>query len=145
MPALSASSARGVGHGSPIQPLTSMRRAEAASRGNERPRGVRASLQVITYIVEPSESVTSRNLLAKEYDGSNPFHESSDLWPKMPFVCCPLALAGRRERLARARGGPDWPVVGPSGEPESVGPDPDAGEEVALPVSAQVAGLNISY
>jgi hypothetical protein len=61
----------------------------------------------------------------------------------MPFVVERFAFAGRTEGLAGAGTRPDFPVVWPSGEAQGVGPDPDAGEEMALGVAVKVVGSNI--
>jgi len=100
-------------------------------------------IQVRLNKVEPSESVNGRNLLAKANERSSCFDETKELWPKMPFVVERFAFAGRAEGLAWAGTRPDFPVVWPPGKAQSVRPDPDAGEEVALGVSSQVVGPNI--
>lgn len=50
----------------------------------------------------------------------------------MPLVVGAGALAGDRERLARAGAGPELAVVGPAGESSGERPASDAGEKVAL-------------
>ena len=62
----------------------------------------------------------------------------------MPVVFVGFAFACHAERLAGATPGPDLLVVAPAGEPEAKPPATDPGEEVALPVSAEVVGLNKS-
>jgi hypothetical protein len=54
-----------------------------------------------------------------------------------------LSLAGGTEGLAGTRACPNRSVVGPSGEPEGVGPSGNAGEEVALGVATEVVGLDL--
>ena len=61
----------------------------------------------------------------------------------MPLVGKPVALAGGAERLAGAAAGPGGTVV--SSQLKGVGPAADAGEEVALPVGAEIAWKNQSY
>jgi hypothetical protein len=61
----------------------------------------------------------------------------------VPLVSNPAAFACRAEGLTGARAGPDRPIVGPAGEPQGVGPDPDSGEERALNKSGELAGLDI--
>lgn len=61
----------------------------------------------------------------------------------MPLVSKPIAFACRAERLTRAAGSPDWPVVWPSGAAQGVAPDADAGEEMALSESFKVVGSYI--
>lgn len=122
----------GVGHGAPVKPLSDVRRAEARSAGISRPDGVARSFQVRAYKVEPSEAVLACNLLAKNDRRAALFDEPVEGGPKVPLVSKPAAFACRAEGLARARAGPDRPVVGPSGAAQGVGPDADAGEEVDL-------------
>jgi hypothetical protein len=61
----------------------------------------------------------------------------------MPLVSKPASFACRAERLAWARAGPDFAIVGPPGEPEREGPDSNAGKEVALSKSSKVAWRDI--
>ncbi|MFK3857789.1 hypothetical protein, partial [Agrobacterium pusense] len=61
----------------------------------------------------------------------------------MPLVIKPASFACRAERLARAGHGPDWPVVGPSGAAQTVGPDADPCEKVTLRVFSKVIWSNI--
>jgi hypothetical protein len=49
----------------------------------------------------------------------------------------------RGEGLTGTRACPDGSIIGPAGEPEGVGPDSDAGEEVVLGESPQVICSNI--
>lgn len=62
----------------------------------------------------------------------------------MPLVIKPIAFACLGERLAGATSGPDGAIVGPAGGAEGVGPSADTGKEVALNVSRQVTGRNVS-
>src|SRR5687768_14396783 len=48
------------------------------------------------------------------------------------------------ERLARTGARPSGSIVAPSRATQGVGPDSDAGEEMTLPVSPEVGGLNKS-
>jgi hypothetical protein len=100
-------------------------------------------IQVSSNSVEPSESVNARYLLAKANDRSSCFDETKELWPKMPLVVERFTFACRAEWLAGAGASPDFAVVFPSGESQGIGPDPDAGEEVALSVSREIVGPNI--
>ena len=61
----------------------------------------------------------------------------------MPLVSKPSAFACRAERLAWAGSGPDGSVVGPAGVAQSVAPDADAGEEMALREASKISGRNI--
>ena len=120
-----------------------MGRAEARSAGIRRPDGVARSFHVSLYKVEPTKSVFARNLLAKDDCRSALLNKPMEGGPKVPLVSKPSAFACRAERLARAGTGPDGPVVGPAGAAQGVGPDGDAGKEVALGVSGQIGGCDI--
>jgi hypothetical protein len=61
----------------------------------------------------------------------------------MPLVSKPASLACRAERLAWAASGPHGPVIRPTGEPESIAPSPDAGEEVTLSASHKLTWYDI--
>jgi hypothetical protein len=50
----------------------------------------------------------------------------------MPLVSNPSAFACRAERLAGARSCPNFSIVWPPSSAQGKGPDPDAGEEMAL-------------
>lgn len=65
-------------------------------------------------------------------------------WPEMATVSKPCSIACRAERLAWAGTCPDWPIVAPASQPEGVGPEPDACEEMDLGVAAEAAGGNVS-
>jgi hypothetical protein len=119
--------------------------ADARSAEIDRPAGVTRSFQVSLYKVEPSEAVAARNLLAKDDERAALADEPVEGGPKVPLVSKPAALACRAERLAWAGSGPDQPVVGPSGSPKSVGPDADAGEEMMLAVTGELARFDIAY
>jgi hypothetical protein len=116
----------GVGH--PIQPLPDVRRADAASRGIERPAGVVRTFQVSEYTVEPSETVAARYLLAKHDVRSALADEPEELGPQVARVICPTSTAGDREGLAGAGAGPDFALVGPPGGSQGVGPYRDSRE-----------------
>jgi hypothetical protein len=132
-----------VGLGHPVQSLSDVRRTEARRAGIDRPCGVTRSFQVRLNKVEPAKSVFARNLLAKNDCRSALCDEMVERWPKVPLVSKPAAFACRGERLAGARAGPDVCGVGYAGAPQGVGPDPDAGEEVALVVPAKVISPHI--
>jgi hypothetical protein len=68
-----------VGH--PVQSFSLVRRAETTSRGSNRPAGVSRAFQVILYSVEPSFSVLSSNLLAKDNDRRSPADNSEKVRP----------------------------------------------------------------
>ena len=131
----------GVGH--PVKPLPDVRASEARRAGIDRPDGVRLAFQVSVYSVEPSEAETACNLLAND----NARAELCDEWepdrPKIALIIERFSRPDIAEGLAGAASGPDFPVVRPARLPEGVAPDPDAGEEVALPVASEVVGPNI--
>ena len=64
--------------------------------------------------------------------------------PEVSFVGMAFALSSARKRLTRAGAGPDSAVIGPSGKPERVGPSADAGKEMALVVSGEVARAHVN-
>ena len=70
--------------------------------------------------------------------------EMKPVRPQVPLVSLPASCACRAVRLARARAGPDGPVVGPPSESERVGPDADPGEEVALGKSGKLGWCDIA-
>jgi hypothetical protein len=113
-----------------VNPVSEVRRPEPRSRGNDRPDGVTTTFQVSLNKVEPSVSVTRRNLLAKDRARSSLADEAEPLGPKMPRVICSASLAGDAEWLAWTGTRPDWTVIGPPGKSEGERPPSDAGEEV---------------
>ena len=120
-----------------------MRGADARSAQIDSPNGVARCFQVSVYSVEPAEAVLARNLLSKDNWRAALCDEPVELGPEVALVFDAFALTGGAERLAGAASGPDGPVVGPSGEAEGVAPDADAGEEVALGVTAQVCRSHV--
>jgi hypothetical protein len=131
----------GVGH--EPQSLPDMRRADARSRQIGGPAGISQSLQVSANSGEPLAAILARNLFAKDNWRRALGDEAVKSGPEVSLVGMAAQLSCARKRLTRAGAGPDGPVVGPSGEPKREAPAPDAGEEVALAVPAQVAGANI--
>jgi len=122
-----------------------MGRADARSAEINRPAGVARSFQVSLYKVEPTEAVLARNLLAKDDWRAADRNEVVESRPKVPLVSKPCAFACRAERLARARSGPNGPLVIPPGLAEGVGPDTDPGKEMALCVGANVIRRHVLY
>jgi hypothetical protein len=61
----------------------------------------------------------------------------------MPLVSKSKLAACRAERLAGARTAPNWAVVRPPNASQGVGPDSDAGEEMALVELGKVVGLYV--
>jgi len=123
--------------------LADMRGADARSAQISRPDGVARCFQVSVYSVEPSEPVLARNLLSKDDWRAALIDEHVEGGPEVPLVIKPALFSGGAEGLAGARACPDGPVVGPSGETEGVGPDADAGEEVALGVTLEVRSSHV--
>ena len=118
------------------QSLSDVRRPEARTAKIDRCEGVCRSFHVRLNNVEPSKSVLARNLFAKDSARLSDGDEFGPHGPKMASVGEAFAFAGRAERLARTRAGPDFAIVRPSSHAESKGPDSDARKEMALPVSA---------
>jgi hypothetical protein len=121
-----------------------MRRADAASWGIKRPAGVASAFQVIEYKVEPRPSSLARNLLANDDSRSTGGDEAEPFGPEVLFVGEAFTFSGTRKRLAWTTAGPDVEVVGPSSIAQCSGPNPNAAEEVALPIACDVCGLEIS-
>jgi hypothetical protein len=123
--------------------LADVRGADARSAQICRPDGVARCFHVRMYSVEPAEAVLTRNLLSKDDWRTALADEPVELGPEVPVVGKSCSLSGGAEWLAGAGAGPDGPVVGPSGETESVAPDADTGEEVALRVTLEVARSHV--
>jgi hypothetical protein len=135
----------GVGHEE--KSLPGVRSTKARSAGIDRPDGVRRAFQVSENSVEPSEADLACNLLAKDRDIAALAERSGDerepIRPEVTLVIERFLDTGIAEGSAGAAPGPDRTIVVPPGEAQRVAPDPDAGEEVALPVLAEVVGSNI--
>jgi hypothetical protein len=95
------------------------------------------------YKVEPRISGRARNLLAKDDDRAALLDDVEPCGPKVPLVSKPRSFACRAERLARARAGPYWSVVRPTGSSQGEGPDANTGEEMALGESCKVVRPDI--
>lgn len=121
-----------------------MRTADARSWQIERPAGVASSLQVSEYKVEPRPSSLARNLLSNDDSRSTGGDESEPLGPEVEITGESAATSGAGEVLAGTRSGPDAGVIGPSGVAQDATPGSDAGEEVTLPISGNVGGLEVS-
>jgi hypothetical protein len=124
--------------------MPELRRGHASSWKRDRPDGVIHGFQVILYKVDPfvGESAT-RSLLSKNDWRAALLDEPMPGRPEVPLVSKPAAFACLGERLAWAGASPDGTFVGPPGLPESEGPEPDAGEEMALGVAAEVIGTDV--
>lgn len=115
-----------------------------ASRDIDTPAGVVFTRQIKANSVEPTIASRSRNLFSHDDRGPGGTDEAKKVGPQMPWIGDTSAAACRRERLARARSGPERPVVGPAGEPAGDAPKSAAGEEMALGISGQIGGLDIA-
>lgn len=120
-----------------------MRGATARRAGIDSPEGVARCFHVSRYKVEPAEAVLARNLLSKNVVRTALADEVEEGGPKVPLIIKPAAFACRAERLAWTRSGPHRTIIRPAGETERVGPDSDAGEEVALSKSRKLIWLDI--
>jgi hypothetical protein len=129
--------------GQPVQPLPDVRTANACRTKYRLPNGVRFRFQVSLYKVEPAVSNRVIRLLSKDDWRLSLADESYPRRPEVTRVIKPLAFACTREGGAGAASGPDFSIIGPSGESESVGPNSDTCEEMALPVSAEVVWFDI--
>jgi hypothetical protein len=111
-------------------------RSDARSRQIGGPDGIAKSFQVSSYSIEPRDAIAARNLFAKDRCRRALADEPPKLGPQVPLVGFAFPLAGFAERLARTRSGPDFPIVGPSGEPQGEFPSSDSCEKVASSVSS---------
>lgn len=107
-------------------------RTEARSAGITNPAGVVRCFQVSVNNVPPSKRVLACNLLSNNCVRAALADEPEEAWPQVPLVRSPSSFACRAERRAGAASCPDWPVVRPSCEAQSVGPATDACEEMTL-------------
>jgi hypothetical protein len=94
------------------------------------------------YKVEPLKAVFARNLFAKDNWRSALADETVEIRPKVPLVGESSTFSGGAEGLTRAGAGPDGTVIGPSGKTQGVGPDADAGEEMALRETCEVRRIH---
>jgi hypothetical protein len=127
----------------PVLSLADMRRPDAACRGNDRPAGVTTVFQVRENKVEPSPSVRSRYLLAKDDWRRALADETKHLWPEVTVVGEASAFAGAGERLAGAGAGPDELVGGEAREVESEVPTADSGEQMDALKPQEIVGGEI--
>src|SRR5690606_31100283 len=120
MPMLSLWS-RVVGVGHKPQAVASMGRIDGTSRDNGRPAGVADAFQVSKRSVEPVLANRRRNLFSHEDSGPSGTGEAKKVGPQVPIVSLGFAFARDGERLAGRAAGPDFSIVGPSGEAGSEG------------------------
>jgi hypothetical protein len=131
----------GVGH--PVKSVSDVRRTDARSRKRDGPEGVVHGFHVSVYKVDPRLDSLTRNLFSKDDWRLALLDEPGKRRPKVPCVLKRSSKACRAERLARTGTRPNRSIIGPSGATQSEGPDPDAGEEVALRKVAQLARVDI--
>jgi hypothetical protein len=98
---------------------------------------------VSVYKVDPRLDSRARNLLSKDDWRAALADEPVPRRPQVPLVIKPSSFACRGERLARTGTGPNRSIVGPAGVAKGIGPDADAGEEMALVVGSQVIRSDI--
>jgi hypothetical protein len=120
-----------------------MGRADAVCAQYVRPAGVAFSFQVSEYSIEPAVPNRCFNLLSKDNCRAALADEPEHFGPEVAGVGSALLLARRAEWLTGARACPNRSSVIPSGEPESVGPAADSGEEMALGKSGKVIWIDI--
>src|ERR1700744_974208 len=131
----------GVGHEE--SSVSDVRRADARRRKSDRSAGVTHGFQVSENKVDPRPDSFACNLLAKDDWRAALADEPVPGRPEVPLVINPTACASHGERLAWTATGPDGSIVGPAGSAQRVGPHTDTGEEMALRVSAPIAGAHI--
>jgi hypothetical protein len=95
------------------------------------------------YKVDPRICVFARNLLSKDDCRLALADEPMEVRPEVPLVIKPSSRACRAERLARTGTSPNRSIIGPAGAAKGVGPNADAGEEMALGVGLEVIRMNI--
>lgn len=120
-----------------------MGRADARSAQIGSPAGISQIFQVSAYSGEPFTSILARNLFSKDRCRPALGDERVKSGPQVSFVGMAFALSRARKRLTRTGAGPSGPVVGPSCQPQRVGPSADPGEEMTLSVSGKVTCLDI--
>jgi len=122
-----------------------VRRADARSAQIGTPAGISIGFQVSAYSGVPLPAILARNLLSKDNCRAALSDEAVKSGPEVSFVGMAFSESRDRKRLTGDAAGPDGTVVAPAGAAEAVGPDTDAGEEVALVEAAEVGGGNIEY
>jgi hypothetical protein len=135
----------GVGHVTcdPVEAASDVRRIDGASRDIDPPNGVVFTFQVKGNSVEPTIASRSRNLLSHNDSGPSGTDEAKEVRPQVPWIVCPKSFSCDAKRLARAAARPNFMVVWPSGEAQSISPPANSGEEVCLLEASQIVGLNI--
>jgi hypothetical protein len=125
------------------QSLPDVRRADATSWKYGRCAGVALRFQVSENSVEPAPSNCRFNLFSKDDCRAALGDERKPRRPQVALVIGRLARTGGAEGLAGATTCPNRSVIGPAGEAQGDGPSADAGEEMALGISAHVIGPHV--
>jgi hypothetical protein len=148
-----------------------MRRAVARSAGIDHPNGASQHFQRSAYNVDPSTSVSTRNLLANDWHISEVADEAIKFGEQVALVGLPFMVAsdaikssssdsvrhrarrvadgaskgwsGATERRARAGSADKGPVIGPSDDTCRQRPDAQSREEMPLRESFQVGRLYV--
>ena len=126
-----------------VEPLSDVGRSDCAGGEIGGGKFVPDPLKAVGDVVVPSHTDCCIYLLPKDDPWPALLDESKPSWPKMPLVRMAVTLTRCREWLTWATPGPDFTIIGPSGEIEGVIPHADAGEEVTAVISAQVSGSDV--
>jgi len=129
--------------GNEVQPLPDVGRTRAVCSQYRLRNGVLFRFHVSTNKVEPAMSNRCCNLLTKDDSRATLADEAMPLRPEVTRVCKPFPFTCAGEAWAGAGASPHGAVILPSCEPEGVGPNRDACEEMTLGVASEVIGLDI--
>ena len=121
-----------------------MRRADAECSQYRRPDGVAFAFQIAANSIEPTVPNRACNLLPNDCARAALADEPEQDRPEMPVVGLAPLFAGRAEGLAGATGRPDRLLDGPTGKGKGETPPTNPGKEMALRISAQLAGLHVA-
>jgi hypothetical protein len=124
--------------------LPDVRRPDARSAQIGGPDGISQSFHVSAYSGEPFTSISACNLFSKHRCRFALGDERVKSGPQVPSIGMAFSLSSARKRLTGTATSPDGLVFRPTGESQCVRPSSDAGEEVALDVTAQVAWSHVS-
>ena len=122
-----------------------MRSSDARSAQIGSPNSISQCFQVSTYSREPAASSEARNLLSKHDWRLADANETPPVGPQMAIIRLALPFAGAGEGLAGAGAGPHPTVSGPPCKLKSVGPPPDPGKPVTLPIPFNVIRAYLPY
>jgi hypothetical protein len=133
----------GVGHPDKVESVPDVRRANACRCKYRRRNGVCRTFQISGYKVPPAVSNRRINLLSKDDWRPALADEAVKFRPEVARVFKARSFACAGERRTGATSGPDFPVVRPSGKPESVRPSADSGKEMALRKPIKVLRMHV--